>query len=369
MTRRSLHEILHSKESNNLDFVRVFAALLVLFGHSFTLILSSPANIFPHDPITLLIIDYIPFSESLPGIGLHIFFFVSGLLVSLSFTRNKGNPLNFCVSRALRIIPAYAFCVLFLAIALGPWLTKLDLSAYFSNSGLVNFVQLHLTFRGLPGLPGVFAENPFGAVVNGSLWTIPHELQLYAWVLVLGLFSFLRNRIFFLIFFITLLTIYCISGKSHVFFGVVEVPRLWIFFFFGILASVYAEKLVISPRWLALTLLPLAIFWQTGNAWLDIVGAAWFCYAILIFSFYRYFPAIDVGRIGDFSYGIYLYAFPVQQTLIHFFKASLNGWSLAFFALLATIPLAVFSWYVVEKPALRFKRSQGIAPQTALAKP
>ncbi len=111
---------------------------------------------------------------------------------------------------------------------------------------------------------------------------------------------------------------------------------------------------------MAISVIPLAIMWKAGNPWFDVIGAVWFCYAILVFGFFQYFKFIDIGRVGDFSYGIYLYAFPVQQTLIYFFKNSLNGWLLVFFATAVTLPLAMISWYLVEKPALKLKASRKV---------
>ncbi len=352
----SLQEKLIGNSPNNLDFLRLFAAFLVLFGHSFTLILSRPDYIFPHDPVSAKILGITPFSEGLPGIGLHIFFFISGLLVTRSFFTHQGNLYKFISARALRIMPAYTVCILLTALALGPWLSTLSLEAYFSGNGPLTYIGRHLTFTALPYLPGVFVSNPFGPSVNGSLWTIPLELQMYAWVLFLGILTVLRNRALFIIFFAYCILSYCGSGRSFIFFGPIDIPRLWIFFFLGTLFYIYAEKIVFSPVFLFTSGSLIFFTWKPGNPWFDVIGAAWMCYLILFFGFYRYFPRINIGRIGDFSYGVYLYAFPVQQILIHFFRPSLNGWSIAFCTLLITLPIAALSWYGIEKPALSLKR-------------
>lgn len=355
--RVSLGECLQQRHPNNLDCLRVIAAFLVLFGHSFTLILSTPQYIFPHDPISAKILSKTPFQEGLPGLGLHIFFFVSGLLVTQSFINNNGRIFSFLKARILRIIPAYLVCILVLSFILGPLLTSLSFSDYIKSPELWTFVELHLTFSGLSGLPGVFTGNPFGSFANGSLWTIPYELQLYGWVLLFGFLRFLRYRSAFFIVFAYLVFLYCNSGKSYLFIDP-EIPRLWIFFFLGIISCLYAEKIFLSPTILVISAAFLAITWKTGNPWFDVAGAICICYAILIFGFFKYFKFIDIGRAGDFSYGIYLYAFPVQQTLIYFFKNSLNGWLLVLFATAVTVPVAVISWYLVEKPALRLKASR-----------
>ena len=93
---------------------------------------------------------------------------------------------------------------------------------------------------------------------------------------------------------------------------------------------------------------------------MDVIGAATLGYSILVFAFFRHFRSIDVGRIGDYSYGVYLYAFPVQQSLIYFFKNSMTAWQLVLYSLSLTLVLAAVSWHVIEKPALRLKRSPNL---------
>jgi peptidoglycan/LPS O-acetylase OafA/YrhL len=350
----TLRDCLQQGRPNNLDFLRIFAAFLVLFGHSFTLLWSSPSYLFPHDPVSVKILHSLPFQEGLPGIGLHIFFFISGLLVTRSFINNQGHVHKFIKARLLRILPGYVTCILILAFFAGPILTKLTISDYLKSEELWDFVVLNLTFTGLATLPGVFEGNPFGRFVNGSLWTIPYELQLYVWVLLLGCLTLLKRRVLFSLIFLYFLLAYCGSGRSQLFMGA-EVPRLWVLFFMGIFSCLYADKIIISPRFALAAVIPLALTWKPGNPWLDVMGSMLFCYYILVFSFFKYFRVIDIGRIGDYSYGIYLYAFPVQQTLIYFFKNSLSAWLLVFYTTVMTVILAVMSWYLVEKPALRLK--------------
>lgn len=347
-----------SRQRNNLDFVRLFAACMVLFGHSFTLMLASPGNPFPPDPATLAVYMYLPFAQGLPGTALHIFFFISGVLVTRSFFHHQTRFSDFVRARVLRIVPAYWVCTLLLACVVGPWLSTLSAPVYLRHPDTWLFVWKNMTFSIIYTLPGVMAKNPFGPSVNGSVWTIPLEIQMYGWVLLLGVLGVLKKRFLFLLFFFTCLFLYGYANKTFIFITPSGEPRLWVFFFFGTLSTLYADKLKISPVWLCATGVLLGWFWQYGNHWFDILGAAWLSYALLVFGFHRYFKYLDVGRIGDFSYGVYLYAFPIQQILVHFYQEQLNGWLLALLALLVTLPLAALSWYGLEKPVLRWKRSQ-----------
>lgn len=347
-----------SGQRNNLDFVRLFAACMVLFGHSFTLILASPENRFPHDPVTLWVYNHLPFGEGLPGTALHIFFFISGVLVTRSFCNHHTRIIDFVKARLLRIVPAYWMSTLLLAYVLGPWLSTLSVSDYLLHPQTWWFVWKNMTFSIVYTLPGVLENNPFGPSVNGSVWTIPLELQMYGWVLLLGVLGVLKKRSAFLFFFLACIVFYGFTEKSYIFISPAGQPRLWVFFFFGTLATLYADRLTISPVWMGITGVLLAWFWQHGNHWFDILGAAWLSYALLVFGFHRYLKYLDVGRVGDFSYGVYLYAFPVQQTLIHFYKDQLNGWQVALLTLVITLPIAAVSWFGLERPALKLKRAR-----------
>ncbi len=355
---RTLEEHFASGQRNNFDILRLFAACMVLFGHSFTLILATPQDRFPHDPVTLWVYAHLPFGQGLPGTGLHIFFFISGVLVTRSFFNHQARIFTFIKARLLRIVPAFWVNTLLLAAVMGPCLSTLSFSNYFGHPDTWIFVWRNMSFLNMFTLPGVFTANPFGPAVNGAVWTIPLELQMYGWVLLLGLLGVLRKRFLFLTFFAAGIILYGLTGQSYIFISPSGEPRLWVFFFLGTLATLYAEELVISPWSMVLGGLLIGLTWQHGNRWFDVLGAAWLSYALLVFCYHRYFRKIDVGRIGDFSYGVYLYAFPVQQILISFFKDSLNGWLVALWTLAITVPLAAVSWYWVEKPALRLKQSR-----------
>ncbi|MES2723643.1 MAG: hypothetical protein V4656_10880, partial [Pseudomonadota bacterium] len=60
---------------------------------------------------------------------------------------------------------------------------------------------------------------------------------------------------------------------------------------------------------------------------------------------------------ADMSYGLYIYACPIQQILV--MSGTLSFWA----SVAATLPFAVASWFMVERPALRLKRPSAPAPQ------
>ena len=129
--------------------------------------------------MTNLIYPYLPFGQGLPGTGVHIFFFVSGLLVTRSFLRNRGKLRDFVKARLLRIVPAFWVNTLLMALVLGPLVTEMPLGAYLRNRITWEYIARNFPFWPLQvHLPGVFQHIPFAPAVNGSIWTLPLELQM-----------------------------------------------------------------------------------------------------------------------------------------------------------------------------------------------
>lgn len=87
-------------------------------------------------------------------------------------------------------------------------------------------------------------------------------------------------------------------------------------------------------------------------------------YIVFWFVFEQKIPVQNAGKYGDFSYGIYIYGFPVQQTIVYFMDNRVNVLEMIVLSFLFTIPLAIFSWFAVEKKALKLKDI--IAKQSAV---
>ncbi|MEB3752734.1 acyltransferase [Acinetobacter sp. MD2(2019)] len=174
------------RENNNLDIFRLFAALSVIFGHAYAL---SPMD-GAVDPIGRLL-GY-TYSGDL---AVKSFFFLSGLVVTNSLLVRR-NIINFCIARFFRIWPAFTFVILMSSLIVGPILTNLKVSEYFSNIGVYSYIYKNIFMNISYGLPGLFSENPYKNAVNGSLWTIPYEIGAYLFLIVLYLFGiFQRNKV------------------------------------------------------------------------------------------------------------------------------------------------------------------------------
>ena len=330
-------------QRNGFDHVRLFAALLVLFSHHFALWgRPEPGAQF----------------DSYGGVGVAIFFGLSGYLVSQSFSADP-NAGRFMARRLLRILPGLAGCVLFCALVLGPLLTTLPVQDYLLHPQTREFVLMNLGLRPAFYLPGVFADARVAPVVNGSLWTLPFEVAAYLLMAALG--TLLRPQ--------------------HLRWAC---PLLCAAAFVLMLAWTPAEPVVAwdndlrhVPRFFAYFLLGATLA-QAGGRWLQTRwmlalaaglvlaphGAARQLLAILL----TLALAIQLGRspVGerfalrhDRSYGVYLYAFPVQQLVIA--KCGVLGfWPTMVLALAITWVCAGLSWRFIEAPMLRFKpRARG----------
>ncbi len=170
---------------NNFDTLRIFAALLVFFSHSFPLTYGSDAA----EPLFRLTHG----RSTIGHLGLILFFVVSGYLVTRSFLRS-GSSVRFLLARGLRLLPGLAVALILTAGLLGAAVSTEPLPSYFASGKLWLFFGRNLSL--LPrydALPGVFTANPFPHAVAGSLWTLHYEAACYFGVLLLGVTRLLNK--------------------------------------------------------------------------------------------------------------------------------------------------------------------------------
>lgn len=332
---------------NNLDLVRFVAAALVLVSHSYTLTgYGGEPALFAYG--------------TLGGLAVVVFFLISGFLVTASWQRNP-HLLAFARNRALRIMPALVVVVLLCVLVLGPWLTTLPLGEYLVHPQTrqylanVTFTRLHYA------LPGVFADNPYANAVNGSLWTLPIEVAMYVGVALLALSGLLR-RSAVLVLAIVLGVAWFGGGKDWIDGAAPHLPRvlppspvvqLGLWFWTGSVLWLFRDH-VRYRGWIALLLLIAARLVQGTLPGALLLHVA-LPYAVFWFAQADLGQLRRFGRHGDFSYGMYLYAFPVQQTIAHFGGAR---WPFPVYiavCLATTLVCAVASWHWIEAPALRLK--------------
>ncbi len=345
----TLGDRLQDRGANNLDFLRLVAALLVILSHCFGLLG------YDRDPLDRLTDGW----EAFASLGLRIFFFMSGMLVTASWCRTPA-MLPFARKRILRIFPGLMVATIFCVFVVGPLGTAMGLGRYLSAP----YTYWYLLNGVWPGfsyyLPGVFAFNPNHAV-NGSLWTLPYELRCYLVVLVCGKLRLLTPKFFPLaaaVSFALILQHHWLPGEGSPAGGVFRLggglEMCEVEFLLGAAAYLYRRWL---PMHRGLAVLALAAYlgaWTLPwlGQWVALCAVS---YLVLYVAQVR-IPALGQwAKYGDLSYGMYIYAFPVQQLFIHTFDVDIGVAGLLPLSVALTAGIAYFSWHLVERPALALR--------------
>jgi peptidoglycan/LPS O-acetylase OafA/YrhL len=284
-----------------------------------------------------------------------MFFALSGFLVAGSLERSQS-LITFLGLRILRIVPALAGDVILSALILGPLVTTIPLDTYFTSPDFfayfLNLVgDIHYT------LPGLFANNPRPDTVNSQLWTLPFELECYGLLAVIALLGIFRNRKWLLYFLIAAyigqvgkMFLEMCYPSGEILTGKLHGRELVMVFVGGLFLYRFRDKIPLSRKLffsaVVISYVLLCIPFH-GDRFLALPVAYVTVYLGLLN------PARNrVLLSGDYSYGLFLYGFPIQQAV-----ASIEGpvqhwyWNLLL-SLPCIIVCAVGSWWIIEKPAL-----------------
>ncbi len=348
---RYLSEFTGSRD-NNFNLIRFLAAFLVLFSHSFALVYGTKQA----EPLRTTL------GMTWGGIAVDVFFVTSGFLITGSYF-SRNNLTAFIWARVLRIYPALIVSMFFCVFVLGPSLSVYGIGDYLADSqAYLYFVKNSFLFLGVEyELPGVFMENPWGNTVNGSLWTLPHEVRMYASlaVFLVGL-SLLRTRWKRVGFRSAMLLMGLLALGFHIFnhFHPV-IPsgyiKLFSMFYVGGAMYLWRDRILLSGKWFLLALAALLASTAEKDAFFVV-----YCLVLpyLVF-FLAYVPGgvlREFNKLGDYSYGLYIYAFPIQQTVVALLDGASVG-EVIVLSFLGTLFLAVLSWHLIEKRCLRLKGS------------
>ena len=339
-----LSEVAYSRQ-NHFNLIRILAALAVLFGHTEALLLKPEPSVL---------------GLSLGSFAVDVFFVISGFLVGASLWRRQ-DLLDYAKARFFRIVPGLAVMLLLVVLVLAPSLTQFSLAQYFSDSQVLRYFVKCLTL--LTGveyhLPGVFLHNPYPAAVNGSLWTLPYEVKMY---IVLAFLFFVVRKLRGIRVWQTKETTGLVVFIGLVWLGLELFLNLqrghaahlaWMFFS-GVALFHLREVIVLKLHYAiaALALLVMASAWN--SAYFMHVYPLVLPYLILYLAYLPSSYLANYNRLGDYSYGVYIYAFPIQQSLIALFPNSLS-WQLNLAATVLTLSMAIFSWHRIEQPCLQWR--------------
>jgi peptidoglycan/LPS O-acetylase OafA/YrhL len=328
---------------NNFNLIRLVAAFGVLFFHVYPLIGLE------HDPLSFT--KWLNFGS----LSVRMFFIVSGFLLTDSLLRNS-DILTFAIARALRIWPALIVATLFSVVVLGPLVTT-DPN-YWSHPATVSYLWSATIFETRALLPGVFTDNPV-PVVNGSLWTLPYEVFCYG--VLVAAFATVKPFRWLAVATVIFTSWMLLSGR-------------------GVVSPIFANVLVLFSCELGAFFSAgavLRLFRYKGHVALDVVMmgvlVAGVClsrvdwkpfyiaqivaipYLVIRLAYAPYRPFSKLLDKTDISYGLYLYAFPMTQVVVTYLGKDAGVLVTTIVSTLATVPLAVLSWYLVEKPALSLR--------------
>lgn len=343
---------------NNFNLIRIIAAALVLVSHCYPLFFGSSDN----EPLKRLV------GISIGTVAVDLFFISSGFLIANSFFYQK-NLATFIKARVLRIYPGLIVSLIITVFFLGLLFTKLTTIAYLTDIQTYKFLFKNMIlFLGEEAtLPGVFEGLPWANTVNGSLWTLPFEVRAYALLVLVGvLLGFCEQKwktlsfkkvyllipiigmgIYFLDYFHPILPIS--------YFGA-EYARLLSMFFIGVAFYRYREEIILSKK-IFLILSALLIVSALNNQLFFVVYNCTLAYLIFFLAYIPKGFIRKFNKYGDYSYGVYIYAFPVQQALLALYP-NISLFKFFLGSLVITFIFAYFSWQLIEKKALKFKNTR-----------
>lgn len=336
--------------SNAFGLLRLVLAVLVIVSHAY------PVGGFGPDPIG----PWTSGQAELGDLAVVGFFAVSGYLITLSASRTSLGI--YLWRRFLRIMPAFWFVLLFTALVVGPiYFARRhgDIAGYLDEpDGPLSFIGMNwlLLMRQFT-IHDVFAEAPMGGgVLNGSLWTLFFEALCYLIVGALAVVGVLAGRRRWLVpalavLFYAVSTVLPWTALNS--FTLAELSRLGSVFLTGATIAVFRDRLPFNG-WIALACLA-AVIGTAQLGGLRTLGYVALSYLVLWAAGRAPRMLQRIGSVNDLSYGVYIFAWPVQMALaIHGVPSWGLGWYMVA-CIVGVLPFAALSWWLVEKPAMSLK--------------
>jgi peptidoglycan/LPS O-acetylase OafA/YrhL len=342
------------KRANNFDLLRFALATLVIYSHSYALALGVGPR-FAAEPFRRLSRGQITGGE----IAVNGFFAISGFLILRSF-QSCRNTWVYLQRRVARIYPGYLVCAAVCLVVFGPVAVS-PAGRLMEPEFLARYAQGALSLQIIDS-PFAFHDNPFPDTLNGSSWTILYEFWCYLFIAVAARLFLPRFRIAFpalLVMFIVVPSLQPRLGLPQWGDFVCQVPVVWdgpwpgfiAYFLSGCCCSLY-DLQRLGRRSLDLAALLLIVLACAAGYGLNFVGPVAGSYLLIRLSSSRPIGQ-SFTRKGDYSYGLYLYAFPIQQTLVAAFH--LSPLPLFFLAFPLSLGCAASSWRLIERPMLARK--------------
>ncbi|MFS0826252.1 acyltransferase family protein [Pseudomonas phoenicis] len=330
---------------NGFTMVRLIAASLVIITHTYVVLGLDHGDVFERNGL-------IGFSK----IGVDAFFVISGYLVTLSMLRGQS-LVTFFTNRVTRIFPGLIVSVLVTVLVLG--LFAPSYAQYIGQAETWQYLLNATLFNLHPFIPGVFTENPV-QVVNGCLWTLPLEVLCYLGILVLA-WSKAFNWRFVLLAMLVMFSLHMhdtFMRDSYVFtVSKLFLNELGYLFLYGALLAHLKDKVYMS-WFITVPAVALVIwsFFNNGGDWHFSAGFYLVLWPYCLISICVLSKKMSFLNRFDYSYGIYIYGFVIQQMLVNLFPELTDVYAFTFLSLGLSLLVGAASWHLVEKPALDMKK-------------
>ena len=286
------------------------------------------------------------------------FFAISGFLVTRSAERSS--TARYLWHRALRVFPAFWVCLVMIAFVFGPifWIhdhgglagytetTDASPQGYLASNVLLLIDQTRIDH--------LLANNPYPTAVNGSLWTLAYEFSWYLVVALVAVVGLLRRRavVLGLIAFLVVSNLLAVDPLHDIpVIGYAFTSRFALAFSLGMAAYLWRDRIPLDDRLAVIAAVAFVVTLRFGA--FSTVGMAALSYGVL-WAAWR-LPFRTFGTRIDLSYGVYIYAFPTQQTIAMFGGHALGAPLFLAASFAGSVPLAFLSQVLVERPALRLK--------------
>lgn len=349
---------------NNLDFIRFALAVSVIFCHCYVLYYGTEETV---EPLWVFSNRQI----SLGSFAVNWFFTISGFLILQSWN-HSSRFLDFLRKRTLRIYPGFiaaslACVFLFAPIGTADWFMPFGYwKLYFQNLHFWDIIRSFLQL-GEPAVPWTFNATPIHGSINAPMWTIRYEFFCYLLIPLLWVVGVFKRKWGVLVVFVAAFIAQAVQHYYKVYyFGWEEFavigkpdffPRFITYFASGMCFYVFRNNIPRSRVLLALAcivMLASTCLFEGLVLTQPIFGS----YILFYFSFSQNYSLKNFAKSGDFSYGVYLYGWPIQQLIILFFEQYMDIALLFILSMLFTMVCAYWSWHYVEKPFLQLKQKR-----------
>ena len=333
---------------NALNTLRLVLASIVILEHSYSLVHG------PGGPI--------PYAG---GFAVDGFFAISGFLIAGSRTRMGMRP--YLWRRGLRIMPAYWAVLLFTALVVAPTSARITGSPYPWDEAGKYVTWNSLLFTPVLGIGDSPRDVPYAGLWNGPLWTLAFEAGAYVvFGLLVALPAFRARTAFGILIGLSVVaTAQFGAGVAPAFDP--DLARLWAFFSAGVLLWFIRERLPSSP-WVTVAAVGLVSGSLATNHTLYLAVAPLPLAFSLLWLGARL--PLRAGSSHDISYGLYLFAYPLQQLMIIAgVAAAVGSFWFAVISVAVTVPVAWASWLLVERPSMRLRRLVPVGGRPAPAVP